>query len=258
MNTEINLPTHCPSCGFTLQWTSTGVDLVCPNADGCFSQKIFRIENFLLAHEVEEITATTIKKLGVVDIEDLYSLDEFDISRIDGMGSKKAEIILRELEKTLNTTEEKLLKSFGIPGLGDTASKMIVNKFNDISDVFQATVEEFMEIDGIGEIMADNIVKGLKKNFSLFLFLANQGLKFQTKVGNGLQGKSFALTGASDIGRNDLTKMISSRGGLVKGISKGISFLVTNDINSGSSKTIKAKKYNIPIITYQQLMDMMN
>jgi len=253
---QVELLTHCPSCGMELEETSTGVDLVCPNADGCFSQKIFRIENFLLAHEVEEITATTIKKLGVVDIEDLYSLDEFDISRIDGMGTKKADIILRELEKTLNTTEEKLLKSFGIPGLGDTASKMIVNKFNDISDVFQATAEKFMEIDGIGEIMADNIVKGLKKNFGLFLFLANQGLKFQTKASTNLQGKIFTLTGKSDISRNDLTKMISSHGGMVKGISKSTDYLVTDDVTTGTSKTKKALQYGTSIITYQTLLNM--
>ena len=256
MNIEINLPTHCPSCGFVLQWTETNTDLYCPNTDGCFAQMIYRIENFLLAHEVEEITATTIRKLGVMDIEELYTMDEFDISRIDGMGMKKAETILRELKKTLNTTEEKLLKSFGIPGIGDTASKMIVNKFNSFDSLFTISKEGFMEIEGIGEIMADNLVRGLRKNSSLYYFLIGHGLKFAAKASTGLQGMIFTLTGKSDISRNDLTKMISSHGGMVKGISKTTNFLVTDDVTTGTSKTKKALQYGTRIITYSDLLNM--
>ena len=253
---QVELLTHCPSCGMELDETETGVDLVCSNTDGCFAQMVYRIENFLLAHEVEEITATTIRKLGVMDIEELYTMDEFDISRIDGMGMKKAETILRELKKTLNTTEEKLLKSFGIPGIGDTASKMIVNKFNSFDSLFTISKEGFMEIEGIGEIMADNLVRGLRKNSSLYYFLIGHGLKFAAKASTGLQGMIFTLTGKSDISRNDLTKMISSHGGMVKGISKTTNFLVTDDVTTGTSKTKKALQYGTRIITYSDLLNM--
>jgi DNA ligase (NAD+) len=253
---QVELLTHCPSCGMELEETNTGVDLVCSNTDGCFAQMIYRIENFLLAHEVEEITATTIRKLGITDIEGLYDLDEFDISQIDGMGTKKADIILRELEKTLNTTEEKLLKSFGIPGIGDTASKMIVNKFNNFDSLFTISADAFMEIDGIGEIMARNLVRGLQKNQHLYHFLSSRGLKFKTKASANLQGMIFTLTGKSDISRNDLTKMVSSHGGMVKGISKNTNYLVTDSVNDMTSKTKKALQYGIPVITYQTLLNM--
>ena len=253
---QVDLLTHCPSCGMELDETETGVDLVCSNTDGCFAQMIYRIENFLLAHEVEEITATTLRKLGITDIESLYDLDEFEIAGIDGMGMKRAETILREIKKTLNTTEEKLLKSFGIPGIGDTASKMIVNRFNDFDSLFTVSADGFMEIEGIGEIMAWNLVRGLRKYQPLYWYLSAHGLKFQTKASTNLQGKIFTLTGKSDISRNDLTKMISSHGGMVKGISKTTNFLVTDDITTGTSKTKKALQYGTEIITYQTLLNM--
>jgi DNA ligase (NAD+) len=113
-----------------------------------------------------------------------------------------------------------------------------------------------MEVDGIGEIMAGNLVRGLERWKSLYYYLIGQGLKFQAKASTNLQGKIFTLTGKSDISRNDLTKMISSHGGMVKGISKSTNYLVTDDITTGTSKTKKALQYGTSIITYQTLLNM--
>lgn len=253
--THTQIPNVCPSCGQPLLETSTGVDLICPNTDGCQDQKLFIIENFLLSHEVEEITSTTIRKLGISSIEDLYDLDPFDIAMIDGMGMKRAETIIREIKKTLNTTQDKMLKSFGIPGIGNTASKMIINTYNDFDSLFSKNISDFTCIEGIGEVLAENLVMGLKKNDGLYQYLKDIGLKFEEKSSSNLQGKIFTLTGKSDINRNDLTRMISQHGGMVKGISKTTDYLVTNDTKSTSGKMKKAIQYGTKIITYDELLN---
>ncbi|MDX9691800.1 MAG: helix-hairpin-helix domain-containing protein [Acholeplasmataceae bacterium] len=254
---KIYIPTACPSCNTPLVWSKTETDLYCPNTEGCSGQSLYRIENFLLSHEVEEITSTTIKKLGVNTIEELYDIDDFDIAGIEGMGLKRAQVILKELEKTLNTTPEKLLKSFGIPGVGKTLSEMIMNNVGSFDELFTMTIDDFITLDGVGSVLADNIVHGLRKNKGLYNFLKDRGLKFQEKMSTNLQGKVFTLTGKSDINRNDLTKMINQHGGMVKGISKSVDYLVTNDINSTSNKTKKAKEYGTKIISYDDLMEML-
>jgi len=252
---DIEIPLICPSCNTPLTETETSVDLVCLNIDHCPDQQLYNIEHFLLAHEVEEITATTIKRLRVMNIQDLYSLTDFDISCIDGMGIKRAQTILSQLQKTLKTTPEKLLKSFGIGGIGNTASDLIINHFGDFESLFDKNVDDFIELDGIGDVLALNLVNGLIKNKPLYDFLKQKGLVFDEKASADLQGKIFTLTGKSDINRNDLTKMIVSHGGMVKGISKKVSFLVTNDVDSQSGKAKKARQYGIDIITYDDLLN---
>jgi len=94
--------------------------------------------------------------------------------------------------------------------------------------------------------------------FSLFMFLLEKGMKFESTGSNELEGKQFCLTGKGDIGRNELAEMISSKGGVIKGISKGIDYLVTADPESQSGKAKKARKYGVKIISYNELMEILN
>ena len=247
----------CPACGYSLDVSLSGVDLVCIN-HYCDGKMLYKIEHFLLAHEVEEITAKTIKKLDVRCIEELYSLSHDEIASIEGMGASRANTILTQLQKTLNTTPEKMLKSFGISGIGNSASDLILNTFGDLETVFTRNLDDFIKLDGIGDKLARNLFDGLRNNVSLYQFLKNRGLKFEEKVSMDLQGKIFTLTGKSDVSRNDLLSMIGSHGGMVKGISKKVDYLVTDDINSTSGKMKKAIQYGITIISYDDLLNIIS
>lgn len=252
----VNIPTRCPSCGEALKESATNVDLICNNVD-CPEKVLLYIENFLLSHDCEEVTYTTLKNLGVKSIYDLYNYSIGEIAQIPGFGISKATKFIIELQKTLNTTPDRLLKSFGIPGIGDTLSKVLLNKFC-FEELFYLTSKDLQEIDGVGPILATNIVDGLMQYKDFYEFLCTQGLKFKDKDSEKLKGLVFALTGKSDIGRNELTKMIENNGGLVKSVSKTTSYLVTDDPNSTSGKTKKAKEYGVKIISYKNLMGMMN
>lgn len=249
------VPTHCPYCGSELEFSETGVDLYCNNSH-CNEKNLYKLEYFLLSHGVEEFTYTTLKNLNILDITDLYTLDEEYILKIDGFGEKRAKQILTEINKTLNTTPDKLLLSFGITGIGNSLSKVLTNIFN-FNELFVITPEKLLDIDGIGSVLSNHIIQGLKDNRDLYDYLVYLGLKFTENDSEKFKGKTFALTGKSDIKRSDIENMISKNGGLVKGISKSTSFLVTDDPSSNSGKAKKAKEFGTTIISYENLKEMM-
>jgi len=246
------LPEICPSCGEQLTLSKTQIDLYCLNPK-CNEKAIYGIEHFLLSHGCEEITATTLRKLNIYRIEDLYDLGVASIVKVDGFGPARAVQIIFEIQKTLLTTPSNLLKSFGIPGVGDTLSKVLTNKFS-FEELLSIDKDTLLGIDGIGDVLATNIVDGMNKN--LYDFLLSQGLKFKDVDSDILKGKVFALTGKSEMKRNDIVKMIENHGGLVKSVSKGTDYLVTDDPNGTSSKTVKAKQLGIKTVSYSELMEM--
>jgi len=262
---DINIkyvPDNCPSCGQNLQWS--GVDLICANVE-CGLRSYLKVEHFLRKLSVENITSKTLIKLNINNIRKLYEIDEYEIANVDGFGMKRGRQICREIEKTLDTTPDRLIHAFGIPNVGSTASKAIYNHFvskceNDehfMQMIFHVSPNELEEIDGIGEVIAKSFAKNIRYEWeSTYDFLLNEGLKF--KRGNKkLKGMSFTLTGNGPIKRPILTKKIEDNGGTVKGISKSVKYLVTSNMESNSGKMKKAKSYGINIINYETLIKML-
>ena len=255
---EASVPEICPSCNGPL--ISEGVDLICNNPE-CYGMLYYKVEHFLHKMGTENITYKTLMKLGLGTIEKCYEIDEWEIASIDGFGVKRAQQVVNEIQNTLITTPEKFIASLGISGVGKTLAKAMCDVFDiDIDNffLFNSPYEDFIEIDGIGEIIANNIIETRMNYFSLFMFLLEKGMKFESTGSNELEGKQFCLTGKGDIGRNELAEMITSKGGVIKGISKGIDYLVTADPESQSGKAKKARKYGVEIISYNELMEILN
>ena len=249
------IPLTCPSCDGDIAWK--GVDLVCIN-EHCPSKTLKEVEFYLRNLGVENITSVTLEKLNVHYIEELYSLDEYEIAEIDGFGIKSGEMIVNEITKTMNTTEEKLLPALGISGVGKEMSKNLLKCFGSIENIFAIDQKELQACDGVGPKIAENIVKNVSRCEKLYDYLINNvGMKFTKEEGKmfTLQDKKFTLTGKSDIGRKELQNMIEKQGGTVSGISKTTNYLVTNDLESQSGKMKKAKAYGVPIISYEDLME---
>ena len=250
----------CPSCGERVSWE--GVDLKCNNLL-CSDQAYKRVEHFLTTLGAEYITEKTLRKLGIDEIEKAYEIDEFEISMLDGFGIKRCEQIVNEIQKTLKTTPAKVIASFGIPNVGNTVGKSISEYYSDLSSddimnkFFNGNVDDFLAIDGIGEVIAENIVSYTEMFVSLYSFLIDKGLKFEEGTSE-LDGAVITVTGKGPMGRNPLKKLIESKGGIVKGISKKTNILVTADLESNSGKMKKARDYGIKIIDYNELMDLLN
>ena len=250
------VPCVCPSCGSDVLTTSSGVDLQCINND-CKGRMVYVLENFLIANGVEEISATTIRNLGWSSFDDVLDVNEFDISMTEGFGASRASTIVNQINKIYNTSPANLLRSFGITGLGKTMSAELIHHFGSIESIFDAEINDFKVIPGIGDVMAERLYNELGDYMALYDELVKRGLTFKKASGDSMKGKKVTLTGASEIKRNDLIKMIEEQGGMVKGISKGVDYLFTNSPESTTSKMKKAKEYGTVIFGYEKLYEML-
>ena len=252
----VDCPTKCPSCDSEVIWK--GVDIVCTNTD-CRSSVFKKMSYFLRELGAENITEKTLEKLNIDTIEKAYEIDEITIAGIEGFGIKRGEQIVSEILGTLTTTPEKLLSSFGISGIGTEVSRSIFKKYN-FDDIFNVTYGEFSEnIDGIGEILDKNLVDELPRVKITYNYLTSLGLHFKEEnMESKIKGMQFALTGTMPIKRDILIKTIESKGGIVKSVSKKTDYVVTSDPTSGSGKLKKAIQYNIKIINFDELMEMLD
>ena len=244
----------CPSCGSETE--QNGVDITCKNIN-CSAQSLGRISYFFTSLEVEYMSEKTIdnlmKNLNLNTIEDFYNLQPENLNGLKGFGTKKITKIISEIEKSKTCKPENLLNAFGIDGIGKTNSKNILDayKFDELFDI-----TDLSNIDGIGDITNNNFVVGMQNNKSIYEYLKNHGLTFIEKDVNNSLNFKFTLTGTGNLKRSEYKKQIESLGGTVVGMSGKTNYLVTNDVNSNSSKMKKAKKLNVEIISYTDLENM--
>jgi NAD-dependent DNA ligase len=248
---------NCPSCKGELGWF--GVDLMCPG-EKCQQMSYYKVEHFLRSLGAENITVKTLTKLGLDTIESCYEVDEWSIAEVEGFGIKRGQQIVDEINGTLHTTPDKLLRSFGIKNVGRTASKAITDVFS-LDEMFSMRVYDLhpklTEIDGIGDVIAENLILGLPQYFKLYQYLQEKGLTFEGEGDKEMEGIKFCLTGKGPMKRPELQEIIERKGGEVKGISIATSYLVTADPDSQSGKAKKARSYGIPVISYEELLEML-
>jgi len=250
-NTVKYVPDTCPSCYKPIVWQ--GVHLVCANP-ACVAKQTYHVEHFIRTMEIETISATTLLKLNVRTIEDLYDLTEDIIMDTEGFGYKRASEIMDQLTKSLTTRPHKLLAAFGMPLVGRTASKAITSRYA-FDQLFHLTESDDL---GLGPTISKSFVDNICTFEDTYHYLVAKGLKFTEEKKSMISGKVFAMTGAGPLGRKELTEMIEDRGGSVKSVSKDTDYLACEDVGGNSSKLQKARKYGTKIISYDELMEMMD
>ena len=246
------VPDFCPSCGSILIWE--GADLMCVSGT-CPEKNLYQVEHFITTLGVENITAVTLKKLGCYSIFDLYDLDALEIAELDGFGIKRAEQVVYEIQKSLKTTPDKLLASFGLVGISVENARNILKMYK-FDELFKLNKEDFIKVPGIGEVLSKNLLK-VKEYKELYDFLIDQGLEWKVKD-NKLQGKVIVCTGNGPVKRDFLQVMVEDKGGVFgKTITKKTDYLVASE-EPGVTKMKKATDYGIKVITYSQLLEMLN
>jgi len=246
----------CPSCGSVPK--VKGVDLVCENKL-CGKQIYLKLEHWLRALGAEGISHKTLEKIGVNTIPGLYEIDEFDIMECEGFGVKKANQVHDIIQRTLRTDHASLLRAMGMPGVGRTASKALVAYFGSVKAVLEAWEGELEEVDGVGPIMARNIKHWQGRCLVLLKNMERIGLDLKTeeKKESQMTGMIFSMTGKMPMKRDLLVKLIESHGGIWKNsVTMKTNYLVTNNPNSTSGKMKKATKYGTSVISFDDLMRM--
>lgn len=278
---NFKIPDKCPICGQPTRIIKDNDSevLYCTNED-CKGRLLGKLTHAVSksALNIDGFSESTIEKfinLGWLNsIKDIYHLSnhENDMKTIDGFGKKSVEKLLNSIEKSRKTTLDRFLYSLSIPLLGKSASQDIaenctIENTSSIGNFMQIMItdgaEHFRSISGIG----DSLINSLNSYFNIHcseIFELTKEFKFESPIvldetPKTLQGKTFVVTGSVNHykNRDELKADIVVHGGTVVGsVSSKTSYLINNDINSTSSKNQKAKSLNIPIISEEDFLKM--
>ena len=272
-NTE-KVPKICPACGkdTTIKKDNESKVLLCTNPD-C---QVKHIKQYALmasrdALNIDGLSESTLEKFlskGFIKSDsDLFHLDKFkdEIINMDGFGKRSYEKLIAALDEAKNTTVSRFLYSLGISGIGSANAKMIAKYFdNDIDRIISASKDDLLEIEGIGEVLANSIADFFKseKNIENVESL-RKILKFEKEEsvgGDKLSGKVCVITGSLQhfSNRNELKELIEKNGGKVSGsVSSKTNYLINNDTASNSSKNKKAKELGVEIISEEDFLKLL-
>ena len=272
-NTE-KVPGTCPACGShaSIKQDNESKVLLCTNPD-C---QIKHIKQYALmasrdALNIDGLSESTLEKFlskgFIKNDSDIFKLDRYkdEIVNMDGFGKRSYEKLMAALEEAKHTNVARFLYSLGINGIGSANAKMIAKYFdNDIDKIITAGKDELLEIEGIGEVLANSIVDFFKdsKNIENVKSL-REVLIFEVEESAGsdsFAGKVFVITGSLEhfTNRNELKELIEKNGGKVSGsVSSKTNFLINNDTASNSSKNKKAKELGVEIISEEDFLKLL-
>lgn len=269
------IPEHCPACGGNTKIEDVaGVrSLYCTN-EFCSAKKIKLFTHFVSrdAMNIDGLSEMTLQKFiereFLNELSDIFKLEQYqeEIVTMEGFGEKSYQNLINSIEKARKTTLPRFLYSLGIPNIGVATGKILCKHFGyQLEQIQNATVEQLVEVDGIGEIIAKSIVDYFQNEHNQRVINALlQQLEVEQPVEeagaslNTMDGLAFVITGSvfQFKNRNELKEVIENHGGKVTGsVTSKTNYLINNDNLSSSSKNKKAKELGIPIITEQEFID---
>ena len=271
---KIIYPTICPECGTSLIRKEGEVAFYCPNDEGCPPQIVGKIQHFIgrKAMNIDGLGDETIENFyqrGLLrHISDIYTLHEKsdELKGIERFGEKSIENMLKGIEQSKEMPFEKVLFGLGIRYVGETVARKLAFGTKNIDSLASATLEELTAIDEIGQRIAESIIEYFSKpeHLQQIELLKTAGLQFQAKEieitlqSEKLTGKTFVISGVFEkFSREELKDLIESNGGkILSSISAKLNYLVAGD-NMGPSKLEKAQKLNVPLISEDDLLEML-
>ena len=256
----VSRPRSCPDCDSNI--LQVGEYLVCSNKRTCPSQVIGRINKWIKEHNILEWGEAILTKLiasgKVSDVADLYTLTVNDITSLERMGEKGANNLLTELDKFRTVPLENFLGGLCIEGVATSTVRSIIDAgYSTLDDILGLSINTLESISGFGEKRALAFHSGLIENADRIENILKAGVKIKDRAKGSLTGKSFCVTGSTNIPRAKLHKMIEDVGGEVKkSVGKGLNYLVIADPSSTSSKAQGARKLNTTLISEEDLIEM--
>jgi DNA ligase (NAD+) len=180
---------------------------------------------------------------------------------LEKVKDKLADKMFENIQKTKQQGLAQFISAIGVEGVSVAKSeKIIAQGYNTLEKILALTVEKMLAIEGFAEKSSQSILASLIKKKPLIDELLSVGIEVkadETATGEGpLKGMSFCLTGALSQPRPTIEKLIKQNGGIIAGVSKNLSYLVTNEEESGSSKFVKATSLGVSIIDEKKLMKM--
>lgn len=261
---------ECPICGSKLIRKEEEAAHYCLNTE-CPARKIENIIHFASrdAMNIEGLGESIIENIYnegfVKDITDIYNLKQYEeeLSLLEGFGPKMLDNLYNSINNSKNNSLEKLLFALGIRQVGAKTAKILARKYKTLDNLINATTEELLEINDIGEIIAKSIYEYFKDEENIKTINKLKELGLNTKYLDNknieedefFQNKTFVLTGTLyQITRDKASNLIEDLGGKTSNsVSKKTDYIILGE-NAGS-KYEKAIKLNIPIINEEEFID---
>ena len=267
-------PTTCPFCQSQLVREEGRVALMCPNRLGCPAQRLGAIEFFASRHQMnidglgEKVVIQVVEAGLVNDVADLFDLTVVQLLGLERFGKLSAENLVKAIATAKEAaTFSRLLAALGITNVGSVLAKPIAQRYGTLGKLraaaaakeSEAFVDELQEIEGVGEIVAQNVDAFLRDPHAISVLdkLAARGVDpaepvVEIKEGP-LTGKTLVVTGTLTRPRADVQKLIELAGGKVAGsVSKKTDYLVAG-ADTGKTKLDAAQKHGVRVISEDEL-----
>ena len=262
---------HCPECGSKLVRHEDEAAHYCPNETGCAPQVKGKMEHFVArkAMNIDSLGGETIAQLyeaGLVkNIADLYDLKKEQLLPLERMAEKSADNLMEGIEASKEVPFERVLFAIGIRHVGETTAKKIAKKVKSINVLIHSTKEQLLEIDEVGEIIAESIAEHFSnpENKKIIERLRAKGLRFELSE-EQQQGGSEKLKDITIVisgvfakhSRDEYKDMIELHGGKnSSSISKKTSYVLAGD-NMGPEKLKKAESLGVKIINEDEFLEL--
>lgn len=272
---HIEIPPSCPVCGADTEIKALGTakTLYCTNP-GCVAKSIKSFSLFVSrdAFNIEGLSDAILERLIgnrlIKTLPDIFRLKNFKdkISSMDGFGDKSTANLLAAIDRARRVTVPRLLYSLCIPGIGTTTAGLIADyAHNDFDKILKLSEPELLAIPGVGAVLSQDFVKFFAdhNNQSMLadlLKMIDLDQHYEA-ADDKLQGKVFVITGSLNQfeNRKELEDRIKKLGGkTASSVSSNTDYLITNDPGSGSAKNQTAKELGVPIISEEEIINMLN
>lgn len=265
---DIEIPCRCSTCGSDL--VNEGTRLYCPNKN-CDKKVLHQLLKWVSVVDIRDLGETLVTQLfntkKVRSISDIYRLTVEDLapyfldteSLEAGKKSLGAEKVYASIQAHRKVSLSKFIAGFDIEGIGETVVETLMGEgYSTLDKMVNATEVEIAGVYRFAEILAHTFVSGINENKDEMLALVKDGTinLVQGENTGSLAGLSFCFTGElKTMKRADAQNLVKEKGGSVKSsVVKGLSYLVTNDVSSGSSKNKKAAELGIPIVNEEEFL----
>ena len=261
-------PVECPVCASLLVREEGEAAWRCPNPE-CAEQIKGRLEYFAsrgcmdIDHLGEAVIDQLVDQGKAKRVSDLYELKKEDFLSLEGFADKSAENLFNSIEESKGRGVARLLCGLGIKHVGSSVAKELARNFSSVNKLAKTSVEELLEIDGIGSIMAESIAEFFQDpgNQSMLDKLVELGVETaheQIDLSElAFSGKSFVLTGTlGSFSREQATARIEALGGkITSSVSKKTAFVVAGP--GAGSKLAKAKDLGVEVLTEEAFLDLL-
>ena len=262
------MPEVCPSCGQQTFTKPNDPFTRCKNPD-CPDQNIRRIIHFasrdaLNIEGLGDKVVTTLYEKGIITHTiDLFSLEREKLISLDRMGEKSVDNLLNAIENSKQSSLDKVIFALGILNVGKKAGKILAEKYLNLSNLMNATLDELVNLDDVGQITAESILDYLsdENNIKFINDLIKVGMNPQYEVqevntDNIFAGKTVVLTGKLvELTRNEAKEYLEKYGAKVTGSVTSKTDLVIAGEKAGS-KLAKAEQLGIRVINEEEFANM--